>query len=193
MQTAFENGFEKQAAGFMGTIVGGASRMIRGVGMAGMAAGKRLNTAGMGMATNPAGNKFTQGLGRGMMGAGNFARQGGALVAKNPGIAAGVAGAGIGGTALAAGMSGNNKQASAFEAGFAKQAGIIGKGIKAIEEHGMHPAELAGLGVLAVPAVKNLTTGKPMSEEAKDAYDVAGLGILAAPSLAHYAGKLIKH
>lgn len=40
--------------------------------------------------------------------------------------------------------------------------------------------ELAGLGVLAAPAVSNLS-GRPMNEKHKDVAEVAGLGMLAAP------------
>ncbi len=46
--------------------------------------------------------------------------------------------------------------------------------------------ELAGLGVLAAPAVANMA-GHPMDEKWKDRAEVAGLGILAAP----YAHNLI--
>lgn len=44
-----------------------------------------------------------------------------------------------------------------------------------------HGAELAGLGILAAPAVQHLR-GKEMSEGAKAKSEVAGLGVLAAPS-----------
>lgn len=167
--SAFTEGFEKEA--FVGTILSGARMIGKGLGMGVMRGGRGLQNVGL-------------------PGVGRLIRQGGAAMAKNPGVTAGV-GAGMVGAGMLFG--GSDKQASAFEKGFEKQANIIQKGIKAIEEHGLHPAELTGLGVLAVPAVKHLATGKPMGEKAKDAYDVAGLGILAAPSVAHYAGKLFKH
>lgn len=48
-------------------------------------------------------------------------------------------------------------------------------------------AELAGLGMLAVPSVQALR-GKKMKDKHKDALEVAGLGTLAAP-YAWSAGK----
>ena len=44
-----------------------------------------------------------------------------------------------------------------------------------------HAAELAGLGILARPAINHLR-GKEMSEKSKALHEVGGLGILAAPS-----------
>lgn len=48
-------------------------------------------------------------------------------------------------------------------------------------------AELAGLGMLAVPSVQSLR-GRPMKEKHKDMLEVAGLGTLAAPYV-HSIGK----
>lgn len=50
-------------------------------------------------------------------------------------------------------------------------------------------AELAGLGMLAVPSIQGLR-GKPMKEKHKDMLEVAGLGTLAAPYV-HSIGKKI--
>lgn len=55
---------------------------------------------------------------------------------------------------------------SAFWNGFEKRANVA--------------AELAGLGILAVPSVASLA-GHPVSEKTKDVSEVAGLGTLAAP------------
>ena len=62
---------------------------------------------------------------------------------------------------------------TAFWSGFEKQANAA--------------AELAGLGMLAVPSIQGLR-GKPMKEKHKDALEVAGLGTLAAPYV-HSLGK----
>lgn len=51
-----------------------------------------------------------------------------------------------------------------------------------------HLSDLAGLGVLGVPAVQHLR-GKSMSEGNKSKFEIAGLGLLAAP-VAH---NLITH
>jgi hypothetical protein len=48
-------------------------------------------------------------------------------------------------------------------------------------------AELAGLGLLAVPSIRSLQ-GKPVKEKTKDIMETAGLGILAAPYI-HQLGK----
>lgn len=48
-------------------------------------------------------------------------------------------------------------------------------------------AELAGLGLLAVPSIRSLQ-GKPVKEKTKDIMETAGLGILAAPYI-HQIGK----
>ena len=59
-----------------------------------------------------------------------------------------------------------------------KQAGL--------SDHLTHGAELAGLGILAAPAVKHMVTGKEMSEKGKNVSELAGLGVLAAPSIHHF-------
>jgi hypothetical protein len=46
-----------------------------------------------------------------------------------------------------------------------------------------HGLELAGLGILAAPAVKHLVTGKEMKEKNKSRSEIAGLGTLAAGTL----------
>ena len=46
-----------------------------------------------------------------------------------------------------------------------------------------HSAELAGLGILARPAVHEMTTGKELSQKSKNIHEAVGLGVLAAPSL----------
>lgn len=51
-------------------------------------------------------------------------------------------------------------------------------------------AELAGLGMLAVPSIQHLR-GKPMSEDTKSKLEIAGLGTLAAP-YAYNAAKGLK-
>jgi hypothetical protein len=51
-------------------------------------------------------------------------------------------------------------------------------------------AELAGLGMLAVPSVQSLR-GKPVSEKTKDTLEVAGLGTLAAPYVMQAGKKLL--
>jgi len=51
-----------------------------------------------------------------------------------------------------------------------------------------HAAEVAGLGLLAVPSIQKLRN-KPMKEHNAAKFDAAGLGVLAAPSIAH----LISH
>lgn len=58
------------------------------------------------------------------------------------------------------------KGASAFWQGFEKAAGAV--------------AELAGLGMLAVPSVQHLR-GKPLKEDTAHKLELAGLGTLAAP------------
>jgi hypothetical protein len=146
----------------------------------------------MNAATTPGATALKQGLGRAGFTAGTALRQTGNWVAKNPGLSMGIAGAGIAGAGIAGASLGSNKQASAFELGFEKQAGLVSKGIKALAEHGLHPTEALGLGTLAVPSVLNLA-GKHQSEKAKDLYEVGGLGILALPTAAHYAQKLLKH
>lgn len=57
-----------------------------------------------------------------------------------------------------------------FWNGFSKQASAL-----------LHATELAGLGTLGVPSVRELQ-GKPMSEHGKSKAELAGLGILAIPS-----------
>lgn len=68
------------------------------------------------------------------------------------------------------------EKTAAFWSGFEKRANAA--------------AELAGLGMLAVPSVQSLR-GKPVSERTKDSLEVAGLGTLAAPYLkpAYTTGK----
>jgi hypothetical protein len=51
-----------------------------------------------------------------------------------------------------------------------------------------HATEIAGLGILAKPAIDKLR-GKKMSEKKVAKHEIAGLGVLAAPS----ALKLFKH
>ena len=63
-----------------------------------------------------------------------------------------------------------------FFEGFEKRAGL-----------GTHAAEVAGLGILAVPSIQALRK-KPVGEKATHKYELAGLGTLAAPS-AYYLGK----
>jgi len=66
----------------------------------------------------------------------------------------------------------------------------------AIGEHLTHAAELAGLGVLAVPSVHRLRKIKkketPPEERKAAKYELAGLGILAAPSAMHLAHSAYK-
>lgn len=59
--------------------------------------------------------------------------------------------------------------------------------MKKVSSMGTHAAELAGLGILAVPSIQHLR-GKEMSEGAKAKTEIGGLGVLAAPS-AVAAGK----
>lgn len=61
---------------------------------------------------------------------------------------------------------------SPFWDGFEKQASVFA-----------HGAELAGLGILARPALHRLNTGEELSEKSKAVHEVAGLGVLAAPSV----------
>jgi hypothetical protein len=64
----------------------------------------------------------------------------------------------------------------------------VGNGFWAgFEKNANAAAELAGLGMLAVPSVQHLR-GKPMSEGTKSKIEIAGLGTLAAP-YAWQAGK----
>ena len=63
-----------------------------------------------------------------------------------------------------------------FFEGFEKKAGL-----------GAHTAEIAGLGLLAVPSIQALRK-KPVGEKKTHQYELAGLGTLAAPS-AYYLGK----
>lgn len=51
-----------------------------------------------------------------------------------------------------------------------------------------HAMELAGLGILARPAVQHLAGGPELSEHSKDIHEAVGLGVLAAPSV-HAAAK----
>lgn len=58
-----------------------------------------------------------------------------------------------------------------FWLGFEKQASAFG-----------HVAELGGLGLLAVPSVREML-GKKVSDKSKHRFELAGLGVLAAPSV----------
>lgn len=58
------------------------------------------------------------------------------------------------------------------------------------EKQASHAAELAGLGLLAIPSVQHLR-GKPMTEKNEHKMELAGLGVLAAPSVYHYGQKLL--
>jgi hypothetical protein len=51
-----------------------------------------------------------------------------------------------------------------------------------------HGAEIAGLGILAAPHIKNAITGKSVSKKTERNSELAGLGVLAAPSI-HTLGK----
>jgi hypothetical protein len=66
-----------------------------------------------------------------------------------------------------------------FFEGFEKRAGM-----------GAHLAEVAGLGMLAVPSIQHLRK-KPMSESKTHKYELAGLGTLAAPSAYHIGKKVL--
>jgi hypothetical protein len=66
-----------------------------------------------------------------------------------------------------------NMEKTAFWDGFTKRANAA--------------AELAGLGLLAVPSIQSLR-GKPVKEKTKDIMEIAGLGTLAAPYV-HQIGK----
>lgn len=66
---------------------------------------------------------------------------------------------------------------TAFWKGFEKKAGAA--------------AELAGLGMLAVPSIQSLR-GKPMEEHTKDKFELAGLGTLAAPYVHSVGKKLLR-
>lgn len=57
-----------------------------------------------------------------------------------------------------------------------------------LEKISSHAAELAGLGILAAPAVHHLAKNTEWSEKNKSRAEVAGLGVLAAPS-AYAVGK----
>lgn len=63
------------------------------------------------------------------------------------------------------------------------------EGFEKKAETASHLAELAGLGILAVPSIQNLR-GKPMGENKAHKYELAGLGTLAAPSVYHLGKKL---
>lgn len=49
------------------------------------------------------------------------------------------------------------------------------------EKQASHAAELAGLGLLAVPSVQHLR-GKPMKEDTAHKFELGGLGVLAVPA-----------
>lgn len=84
---AFWDGFEKRAAGW-GMLAQGVRKINQ--------VGKSIATKGLDMATNPAGNKLTQGVGNALHSTGNFIR-------KNPkGVGLGAAGLTAAGTTYAA-------------------------------------------------------------------------------------------
>ena len=60
------------------------------------------------------------------------------------------------------------------------------------EKKANHVAEIAGLGLLAVPSIKHLR-GKPLSEDTAHKFELGGLGVLAAPSLANLGGEALKY
>ena len=60
------------------------------------------------------------------------------------------------------------------------------------EKKANHAAEVAGLGLLAIPSIQHLR-GKPMSEDTAHKIELGGLGILAAPSVAHLGGEALKY
>ena len=62
-----------------------------------------------------------------------------------------------------------------FKTGFEK----VAAGGESMAYHGI---ELLGLGALAYPSIKKLTTGKDMNEHRYHQLEAAGLGVLAAPS-----------
>ena len=65
------------------------------------------------------------------------------------------------------------------------------------KEHLTHGAELAGLGVLAVPSAQKLrkirAAETPPEERRAAKYELAGLGVLAAPSAIHLGHSAWKH
>ena len=60
------------------------------------------------------------------------------------------------------------------------------------EKKANHAAEIAGLGLLAVPSIQHLR-GKPMSEDTAHKIELGGLGVLAAPSLANLGGEALEY
>lgn len=105
------------------------------------------------------------------------------LLRRNPALLKSIA---KGKALVGVGAVGGHLMTRKAEVGETKQA----MNFSQIVPHLGHTAEVAGLGVLATPAIQKLR-GKPMSGGASAKTELAGLGILAAPS-AVALGKSIK-
>jgi hypothetical protein len=193
-KSAFAVGFEKQALPVVGGLLGRAGKAIQGgaatVGQKAIAgtgaAGKGLMGWG-GQLKRTTQSGFLKNVGAGAQRAGQFIAKNPKGVAIGAGIGAGVGAAGLGVKMMGGGQPKQASEKTAFMQGFGKR--MMGA---LTHEDFAHRAEIAGLGILAVPSAAELLPGHDSKKsfwtpKRKAIAEVGGLGILAVPSVAHLA------